>query len=167
MSDMLMEVNALNHEQCKKSTIKYSNITFSKYVPQKSCIISCINDIKNNNHELIIYSRDFVKLKQRRFSSMITLSVVNAKDIICYTTNSYIVLDHQLEVIDEFTKALDHIELGPKRFLTLSDSSERFYYFKSIDESTEEVFIKVHHFIEYYKYFRFLYVLFDLIKGCS
>lgn len=153
MSDMLMEVNTINHEQCKKFTIKYSNITFSKYIPQNSCIISCTNDIKNNNHELIIYSRDFVKLNHRSFESMITLSVVNTKDIICYTANKYIVLNYQLEVIDEFTKALDHIELGPKRFLILSDSSECFYYFKSIDEVTEEVFIKVNQFILYYLFF--------------
>lgn len=107
-------------------------------------IVSCTNDLKCDRHELAVYSRHdlHTRLAHRCFDSMVTLSSVNSHDIICFTAHRYLVLEAQnLTTVDEFTR--NFASLGPEKFVLLNDSSRRCFYFKSIDETTERVRIKV------------------------
>lgn len=107
-------------------------------------IVACTNDLKLDRHELAVYSRHdlHTRLAHRRFDSMVTLSSVNSHDIICFTSHRYLVLEPQdLNTIDEFARTF--ASLGPDKFVLLNDSSRCCFYFKSIDETTERVRIKV------------------------
>jgi hypothetical protein len=120
----------------KQTIMHYDGIGFSKYLTPKGRILACLNDFKNNYHELSVYDRDFNRLRSRKFDSTLSLSLANVDEIVCYVPHQYLVLNYELETVDSFSKSLE--------LVILSDSSRRFFYFKIIDESEKKIFIKVY-----------------------
>lgn len=127
----------------KQTIMHYDGIGFSKYLTTKGRILACLNDFKNNYHELSVYDRDFNRLRSRKFDSTLSLSLANVDEIVCYIPHQYLVLNYELETVDSFSKSLELVTLDKRHFVILSDSSRRFFYFKIIDESEKKIFIKV------------------------
>jgi hypothetical protein len=139
--DKLVETD--RHDRLRETVMKYDGIGFSKYLPSdRNRILVCLNDFKNNHHELTLYERsNFRCVASKRFDSVVTLSLANADEIVCYVPHEYLVFNHKLEQIDSIQKKMP-IELGG-RFAILSDSSRYFYYFKLFDEISDRFLIKV------------------------